>query len=70
MFNREEAILYIEGLFPPDCEYPDTSAIGERLLEQAKRETGFTDNWRNLPDNVIARFAQLCIAEEKRQAGR
>lgn len=68
MFNREKAIQNIDGLFPPDCQYSDTSATGIRLLEQAKRETGFADNWRDLPDYVIARFEQLCIAEENRQA--
>lgn len=68
MFNREKAIRNINGLFPPDCEYTDTAAIGEQLLAQAKRETGYADDWRDLPDNVLARFEQLCIAEENRQA--
>lgn len=66
MFNRQKAIQNIEGLFPPDCEFPQTAAIGERLLNQAKQEAAY--NWRDLPDNVLARFEQLCIAEDNRQA--
>ena len=60
--TREEAIRNIEGLFPADSQYPDNAEKGQALLEQAKRET---NNWRNEPDAVLIRYAQLCIAEEQ-----
>lgn len=60
--TREQAIQIIEDLFPPDSQYPDTNAIGNRLLEQAKSEV---NNWRTLPDDIIFRYAQLCEEEER-----
>ena len=62
--TREDAIRSIEGLFPPDAPYPDTATIGQRLLDQAKREA---QGWRDLPDAVLFRFADLCQEEELRQ---
>ena len=62
--ERENAINEIEGLFPADSGYPDTAEIGQRLLEQAKREVA---GWRTEPTEVLARYAQLCISEERRQ---
>jgi len=60
--DRQQAISTIEALYPIDSEYEDTNVIGERLLAQAKREY---DNWRNLPDAVLFRYAELCQREEE-----
>jgi hypothetical protein len=65
--DRKQAISTIEALFPVDSDYPDTREVGERFLEQAKREC---ENWRNLPDNILFRYADLCQQEENRQARR
>lgn len=63
--ERQEAIEYIEMLFPADCEYPDTAAIGQKLLQQAKEETA---GWRTEPTEVLVRYAELCIQKENAQA--
>lgn len=63
--DREQAIEQIEGLFTVHREYEDTNKIGERLLTQAKREV---EGWRNESTPVLIRYAELCIAEENRQA--
>lgn len=65
MNARDIAISNIEGLFPIDSQYEETNRIGERLLAQAKREC---EDWRNLPDAILFRYAELCIQEENRQA--
>ena len=62
--DRKQAISTIEALFPVDSQYEETNAIGERLLNQAKREC---ENWRNLPDAILFRYADLCEQEERRQ---
>ncbi len=62
--NREEAIANIEALYPADSQYPDGAEVGKRLLEQAKMEK---QGWRMEPDEVLIRYAELCIAEEGRQ---
>lgn len=59
--DRTEAIKHIEMLYPPDSQYQATAAIGNRLLEQAKREV---ESWRTLPTEVLVRFAELCIEED------
>ena len=56
--NREKAIQVIESLYPADAPYPDTAAIGQELLEQAKMEV---TGWRTEPDEVLIRNAQLCV---------
>lgn len=61
--NRQEAIDLIAALYPVDSQYAATNAVGERLLAQAKRET---ENWRNLPDAILFRYAELCQQEEER----
>lgn len=61
--NRDEMIRTIEALYPIDSEYPETNAIGEKLLAQAKKEC---ENWRNLPDNILQRYMELCIDEDNR----
>ncbi len=63
--DREEAIQQIEGLFPADSQYKETNKMGERLLAQAKKEV---EGWRNESTPVLVRYAELCIAEENRQA--
>ena len=67
VMEREQAIQMIEGLFPADSQYIKTSEIGERLLAQAKMEVV---GWRNEPTDVLIRYAELCMAEENRQARR
>jgi len=59
--EREEAIDKIEMLFPADSEYQDTAEVGQRLLDQAKREVS---GWRTEPTEVLVRYAQLCIQRE------
>ena len=63
--NREYAIEVINSLYPPDCEFPDTAAIGQELLEQARNEV---QGWRTEPTEVLIRFAELCIQKENEQA--
>jgi hypothetical protein len=60
--ERERAIAEIESLYPPDSDYPDTAAIGQVLLEQAKRDCA---SWKNEPDAVIFRLHTLCIQRER-----
>lgn len=57
--ERDEAIRYIEMLYPPDSECIKTSEKGRELLEQAKH-----DGWRTESTEVLIRFAQLCIEED------
>jgi hypothetical protein len=61
--DRQTAIDTIGGLYPIDSQFEDTIAIGERLLARAKREC---DDWRNLPDAILFRYAELCQQEEER----
>ena len=61
--DRQKAIDTIEALYPIDSQYEGTNATGERLLAQAKREC---DDWRNLPDAILFRYADLCQQEEER----
>jgi hypothetical protein len=59
--NRNEAISTIEALYPPDTE------TGEKLLQQAKNDC---NSWKNLPDEILLRYADLCQQEETRQTNR
>jgi len=63
--DKQEAIRNIEQLFPPDSQYYESAEIGERLLKQAKMEK---EGWRSESEAVLIRLAELCIAEEDRQA--
>ena len=56
--NKEQAIDCISGLYPPDTE------TGAKLLQQAKNEM---ETWRDLPENVLIRYAELCQREENHQ---
>lgn len=67
MTHREKAIQEIEGLYPPDCEYPETAKIGQELLEEAKRRCS---SWKNEPDHVIYTFLQLCRDKESHSSKR
>ena len=55
--TREQVIREIEALFPADSIYEETAAIGQQLLEQAKRRA---EDWRNLPDAVLFEYMRLC----------
>jgi hypothetical protein len=59
--TRQEAISYIESLFPPDSSYDSTAKKGRELLERAKRDIS---SWKNESDEVLIRFAQLCMEED------
>ncbi len=59
--NRDEAIAIIEGLYPADSDYKATAAIGQGLLARAEREV---NGWRDKPDTVLIRYAELCEQEE------
>jgi len=62
---RQQAIKVIEGLFPADADNDKTREIGERLLAQAKRER---IGWRSQTTSVLCHYADLCVAEEEKQA--
>jgi len=61
--NREQAISNIESLYPIDSQYEATREMGEKLLAQAKREC---EGWRNLPDAILFRYAELCMQQDDR----
>lgn len=63
--DRGHAIKFIESLYPADSQYKTTAAIGQQLLEQAKRDVS---GWRSEPTPVLVRYAQLCIQEGNRNA--
>ncbi len=63
--DRQQAISTIEALYPIDSQYKETTAIGERLLAQAKREC---EDWRNLPDAILLRYANLAGLHDARQS--
>ena len=56
--NKKQAIDIIEGLYPPDTE------TGEKLLQKAKNDC---NSWRDLPENILIRYADLCQQEENHQ---
>ena len=56
--NKKQAIDCISGLYPPDTEK------GQELLQQAKNQL---ETWRDLPENVLIRYAELCQQEETHQ---
>jgi hypothetical protein len=62
-----DIIADIDSLFPADSQYPNTQATGQHLLEMAKRNVGYYDDWRNLPENVIREYHGLCVWENNRQ---
>ena len=64
MIKRDGIIQEIEQLFPVDSCYTATKEIGQRLLDQAKRNT---ENWRNLPEEILREYWRLCRNEENKQ---
>ena len=62
--NRDYAIEVINSLYPPDSEFPDTAAIGQELLEQARNEV---NGWQTEPTEVLIRLAELCIQKENEE---
>ena len=61
--TRDEAIQIIERTYPCDSDSLTTGIIGRRLLMQAKDDV---EDWRNQPDAVLVRYAQLCKIELRR----
>lgn len=61
--TRNEAINTINSLYPADSEYIKTAEIGQMLLLQAKNEI---NGWKNESDEVLIRYAELCISYEER----
>jgi hypothetical protein len=64
--NKDQAIHIIEALFPADSNFQDTAEIGLKLFNQACDEV--QKSWRDESEELLIRYAQLCIEEEKRQA--
>ena len=63
IFTREQAIAKIATTYPPDAHSPFVRRRAEQLLAQAQREAVA---WRQLPDPVLFRLAELCQAEVER----
>jgi hypothetical protein len=63
--NKKEAIDSINGLYPIDSNFPDTNEVGEQFMLEAMDELGF--NWRDLPENILVRWAEKCEARETEQ---
>lgn len=59
---KDKYIDTIRGLYPADSRYPDTAEIGRRLLLEAMEKTAF--NWRDLPEDVLRIYAELCEQED------
>lgn len=59
--SRATWIADIETRYPADADNPIVADIGQRLLEQARREC---NNWRQAPLDVLERYAQLCRDKE------
>ena len=65
--TRDEAIRHIKALYPADSEYPETAAMGERFLKQAKAEVA---GWETECDAVLIRYAELCLDKESSDCAR
>lgn len=59
--NRNDAVETIKATYPPDSEHPETAEIGQRLLEETKREL---TSWECESTAVLIRLAQKCIKLE------
>jgi len=66
-YQRHLAIQIVKSLYPPDSGDNQTAAVGQRLLEAARREVK-VKSWQNEPTQVLVRLAQLCQEEEKKIA--
>lgn len=60
--KREEAIRRIEALYPPDAELPAKREIGVGLMVSAILASM---DWRDLPEPVLHRLAELCERKER-----
>lgn len=60
--DRQQVINEIEQLYPADDNR--TADIGQRLLEQARKDVGF--GWRDSADIVLYRYLELCRQEDDR----
>ena len=61
--EKKELILNIEALYPTDCPYADTNAIGKVLLQQAIENVKY--DWRDMPLIVLEEYRRLCVEEEE-----
>lgn len=60
--GKKESINTISSLYPSDSQFPDTNEIGKQFMLESMVEVGF--DWRNLPDDVLERWAEKCISRE------
>lgn len=61
--NKKAAIDLISELYPIDSQFQSTNEIGKQLMLESIEETGF--NWRELPEDVLVRWAEKCEAKER-----
>ncbi len=59
IMTKEESIIHIENLYPIDCDYERTNMIGRELLIEVILEYG----WRDLPDEILLKLAELCLVK-------
>lgn len=59
--DKKQAIRHIESIYPPDSEYPDSSAIGKEMLLEVILEFG----WRNLPDDILITLARKQVLSQQ-----
>lgn len=57
--TREEAIEKIEATYAPDSLSPDVRAVGQAIMNRAREDRSDYD-WRNEPEGVLIRAAELC----------
>lgn len=61
--TKEDAIMHIKALYPPDSQFPETAAMGKEIIEQAKDRC---NHWTNLPEDVLILAASMMIDRESR----
>ena len=61
MKDRNHFIAVIECLYPPDSQYESTRNKGQDIMLAALE----AENWRDLPDPVLERMADLCEWEDR-----
>jgi hypothetical protein len=55
--TTENAIRYIQDLFPPDSQYNDTAEIGKALLYEVASYSVSRKSWRELPELQLIELA-------------
>ena len=60
--NKQQAIDSISGLYSIDSEFQDSNKIGKQFMLEAMEEVNF--NWRDLPEEVLVRWAEKCEHKE------